>query len=485
MALGGLVVPRLHIKGRPLVFDSRLIVFAAALGCIPLSLLVYWPSVDDFFVSDDFGVLHAVRGRSALEVLYRAFSFPDFKPFDEATLSWRPSTDLYFYAMSPLGIHAQPYHLVNIIMHGFIAGLAVVLLWRLSGSVINGVATGALFTVAPTYDVGVTWVVEFGELIATASILAALIAYHVYLTANRGNRGACAAALSLAVLAALSKETVVVLLVLLPSVALLTLVSGTCRRTGREIALSLTAPFVVLLAYLTLLAIHQFMANDPTHQLGPNMAGRMWDYLRWIVLPYRHGSFILARSLLAGAFIAAGVLAIVLRRTLLAVLFAWVVVALLPFSGVSVMEPRYTYLATLPFIAFAICLAIEAWRNLLVHLNALSVVLLVALIACGLTASALRTRDNQAALATEAVHWESMLDATRTLCAELPAESHIFVVGAPYFDPYRLNTQAAVNLYYDRVNAAAVPELPPLAAFIEDKCVLQYDSQTRDYVRAE
>jgi hypothetical protein len=42
-----------------------------------------------------------------------------------------------------------------------------------------------------------------------------------------------------------------------------------------------------------------------------------------------------------------------------------------------------------------------------------------------------------------------------------------------------------LNLYYKQLNAATVTELPPLAVFIENKCVLQYDAAAQHYVRTQ
>jgi hypothetical protein len=96
---------------------------------------------------------------------------------------------------------------------------------------------------------------------------------------------------------------------------------------------------------------------------------------------------------------------------------------------------------------------------------------------------AVQVRDQQFYVTSQAAVYDQMIGDVRALCGEMAAGQHVFVVGGPVFDPYGLNVPAALNLYYDDVHAAALPELPPLAAFIEDKCVIQYDAATGTYAR--
>ena len=106
-------------------------------------------------------------------------------------------------------------------------------------------------------------------------------------------------------------------------------------------------------------------------------------------------------------------------------------------------------------------------------------------VVAALIVTPLRTRDQQAAFARESANYEQMVGGVRNLCGAMPPESFVYVVHPPYVDLWGVHTHAALNLYYHHVNAAAVAELPPLATVITKKCVIQYDWQTRQYVRTE
>jgi len=461
--------------------DQRILVYAAAVACVPLAFIVYWPAVNAFFMSDDFLVLRAVRDRSTWDVIVRAFSFPEASQLNEATLSWRPLTDLYFYAMSPLGIHAQPYHVINIALHGVVAGLGMLLVRRLSGSDAAAVATGFIFVVAPTYDYTVGWVVEVSELTIAICILGALLSYHSYLTSRRHSWRDYVLTCLLVTIAVLSKESALLLTVLLPSLALWAIAEKLSVRTRQEIARSLALPLLALALYAAVNQIRDASQDDPTRSIDIHMIDNAWYYLRWLVLP--NGQLGVAHAVLAISFLCAGAAALLMRRSTLTLLFCWTVVAFLPYTSIKLIELRYTYLAALPFVAFLACGCVEVVRHAPRKWQPFASALGACLVVAATVAGAIRSRDIQQSFAGEAAAYETAIDATRNLCGDLQADAYIYLINPPFFDAYGLNAPAALNLYYERVHAVAVPELPPLAAFIEDKCVIQYDATTQSYTR--
>ncbi len=465
--------------------EQRPLVYLAALACIPLAFLVYWPSVDAFFMSDDFLVLRAVRGRSTWDVIVRAFSFPEASPFNEATLSWRPLTDLYFYAVSPLGIHAQPYHVINIALHGVVGALGVLFVHRLTGASLTAVATGVVFVVAPTYDFTVGWSVEVSELTIAVCILGALLSYHAFLTSDRTGASLYAATCVFVAVGVLSKESVLLFAVLLPALTLWAQTSGVNRRSRSEVIRSLLLPLLVLAIYAVVIQVHDATQDDPTRSLGTHVIRNAWHYLRWLVLPYQDDRFGAARSVLAVSFLCLGFAAIAARRWTVAFFFVWTIAGFLPYTEIKIVELRYTYLATLPFVAFLACAGAEALEHLPRRCQPLIAATGVCLVIAATVVGAIRSRDIQRSFADQASAYEATINATRNLCGDLDAGSFVYLVDPPYFDAYDLNAPAALNLYYDHVHAAAVPELPPLAAFIEDKCVIQYDPATQTYTRVD
>ncbi len=465
-------------------FTANVGVFAAVAACLALAFIVYWPRLGDYFVYDDFFFLRAVRNHPFWEVTYRAFTFPEAKPFDEVTLFWRPLTDLYFYVAKVFGLHPEPYHAVNILLHGVVGGLLVVLVMRLTGSVVSGALSGVLFTVLPTYDVVVPWISQVSELLAAALMLGALISYHAYLVGEKPSRRYYAATVVFTGLALLTKESAVILVLLLPALAI-AVAPDRRRRSTREVLRSL-APLALLVAALAAVMLaHEYERGEGDYELGWHVAGNAWDYLRWLVLPYPQPATAV-RAVGAAAFLYLGVMALLLKERMLAFFVLWAVVALLPFSGFADrIEFRYTYQAALPFTAFVVCGAVTVLKGLPPRLVRPSAALFGVAVAVAVVVAAVRSRDQQDFLASQAAAHEAMVTSVRTLCGPMPSESFVYVVGPPFHDPDGVHTRAALNLYYDRVHGTSVPELPESAASIEPKCVVEYDPARGEYVRVE
>ena len=462
-----------------------LAVAGAALACIPLALIVYWPHLGDYFVRDDFQVLRVARDKSVWVVVYRAFTFPDFATFDEITLAWRPLTDLYFYAARIFGLHPEPYHAVNVVLHGMVGGLTVIFVWRLTSSVASGVVTGLLFTVAPTYDFAVTWISQGSEMFGAVLILGAFLAYREYLVSREPRRLYAIVTGLLAAMALLTKESTVMMLVLLPALAW-ALPPGQRRRSPREIGWSLAPVAALVGGYVLFIAIRESTQGGGGYELGAHMWRNLRDYLEWMMYPRDREANEAARTLGTVAFAAAVLAAFTLRQRALAFFGLWTIVALLPFTGFSIgIELRYTYLATLPFAAFVVTWTVMLLKTLprpgMFALGAA----LTALVLVALVVTPLRTRDQQAFLAGEAAAYEAMVQNVLELCGERPPGSHVFVLRGPYGDLFLRHTQAALNLYYTNINAARADEMPPLAGLIEDKCVIEYQQETGRYLRTE
>jgi hypothetical protein len=466
--------------------DHRLVVYLAAVSCIPLSFFVYWPRINDFFVFDDFLNLAAVRNHSFPAGMVRAFDFTVPRPMDPAIPSWRPLIDIYFYAAKPVGLHSQPFHAVNFALHGLVGALAVLLLFRLHRSTLAATATGVLFVVAPTYDYAVSWIGQASELLGYALILSALISYHVFLTSQRRYPGSAIVSFACVFFALLTKESTVILAVLLPALVL-AVPPDQLRRSGSEIRWSLGPPLVMLLVFVIAMQVaNELLMQTPDHFVGVHVAHNWWRFLEWLVLPHQPGELIAVREVLGTLFLLAGVASLVRRNRVLSFLFVWTAVAIVPFAMFDhAVEFRYAYLAALPFTAFVV-LGLEGLVQELPKRAAVpGYMLLVSALALAVIVAPMRTRDAQAGFAFQSHQYELMVDGVRNLCGQLQSGNSVYVAGSGIIDFFGHNVDTAVNLYYDRVHAVAVPELPPLAAFIEDKCVIQYDWETDSYRRVE
>ncbi|MEX2159305.1 MAG: hypothetical protein WEB04_07885 [Dehalococcoidia bacterium] len=464
---------------------DAIFVGVAMSACLVLSVAVYWPGVNGFFAFDDYFFLRAVRNHSFLGGMVRAFTFTRGEPFDEASPFWRPLIDIYFYAFKPFGLHAQPFHAVNIGLHGAVGALAVLLMWRLTKSSIVAAAIGLLFVVAPTYDFAVSWVAQVSELFGYALMLAALLCYTKYLTDRVHRPGYAAATFVLTFFALLTKESTMILAVLLPAV-LVAIPAADIHRTRRQLLSSLSAPITMIVAFGVAMELAELLVPQRLNSIGWHMPRNLWRYLEWLVLPYRPGDFLHAREVLAALFLLAGTFSVLQRQRVLGFLFVWTIAALAPFTGFDEwIELRYTYLAALPFVAFVVLGAATLARQAPRSMQMTAFAALAAAFLLALAVTPMRTRDQQSWFALQGQANEQMIDSVRSLCGPLPRDSFVYVVRPPYFDLYGQHTPAAINLYYDHVNAAVVEDVPALAAFITNKCVLQYDYSARRYVRLE
>ncbi len=465
------------------VSREGLFVALAAATCIPLAFAVYWPRIGDPFVYDDYIWLRAVRIHAPVDVIIRAFTFPSPHEFDQPTMFWRPLADIYFLAARPLGLHPSLYHAANFLLHGTVGALAVVFLWRLTGSRMSALISGLLFVVAPTYDFAVTWISQVSELMGSALMLAALISYHAHLTGERNSRVWYRVALVSVVCTLLSKESTIILLVLLPALAIC-LPEDLRRRSKDEIIRGLVPFGIAIAIFVAFTVANEYVAKNGAYRIGPHMFRNMRDYLRWMVFPYRFGEATTARTIGVALFLAMGCASALLRQRVLAFLALWSVVAVVPFSGFRFgIELRYTYLASLPFVAFLV-FAINAVLSALPRpLSRVATPAMVLVAAAILVVTPARTRAQQQFLIDEAFRYQQAIDSVRTICGPMAENSFVYLQNVPYRDLDDISVPAGINLYYYHVHV--VHELPPLAAFIRNKCVIQYDAQAGRYFKVE
>ena len=466
---------------------STVVVYAAALACVPLAFAVYWPTLGDYFLRDDFNVLRVARNRPFWEVIYRAFTYPEFEPFDEVTLAWRPLTDIYFLGARMFGLHPEPYHAVNILLHGLVGTLTIVFVWRLTASAASGVAAGLLFTVTPTYDFAVTWVSQVSEMFGALMILSALLVYLRYLRAGSPRALYVIATLIFTMLALLSKQSNVILVVLLPALAL-ALPAEQMRRSRPEIVRSLVPVAVMGVIFALAMLVRAYTGDDETYGPGTHMWSNLRDYLEWMVFPYPTETLDALRVAGSIAFVLLGAIAWLLRKRFIAFFAFWTLLALIPFTAFeSHIELRYTYQATLPFVAFVVAGVVASVKVLPRQLRAPCAAALVLAVGVALVVTPFRTNDQQGFIAQEAAGYKQMVSSVQDLCGPLRPRAFVFVVFGPYGDLFGKDTQSALNLYYDQVNAARVSVLPlsPLIQLVEEKCVIQYDPALARYVRTQ
>jgi tetratricopeptide (TPR) repeat protein len=162
-----------------------------AAGLVLLTLLAYWPALQNDFVGldDDLYVTNnpPVQHGLTLEGVQWAF---------QATRAsnWHPLTWLSHMADSEIyGSQAWGHHLTNVLFHAANAALLFWLLWRLTGFTWRCALVAALFAVHPLHVESVAWVSERKDVLSTCLGLIVFLLYRRYCEKPGGARMALVA----------------------------------------------------------------------------------------------------------------------------------------------------------------------------------------------------------------------------------------------------------------------------------------------------
>ncbi len=459
-----------------------------------LSLAVYWPLLDGFFVWDDFTWLRAAQNADVPATVRRAFTFPSATPFQRPTPFWRPLVDLYFIAgWRVFGEHATVWHVSNLVLHAANASLLAALSWRLTRSALVSVLAAALFAILPTYGFAVTWISSVTELLAAFYFLLALVLYTTFLQSARRPLFAYGGALAALLLALLAKESTISLpLVLVGLIVVVDPPRTMSEARSRTLEL---LPFVALtVAYVVFQYSQQYdsASSIGLYKIGGHAWRNLWSYLEWIMVPLmddRAPWVLWVKPIAASALLLAGCAAILLRNKVMGFAFIWILLALLPYlfflSGVF---SRYSYLAALPLSLFAASLAVLAGRWLRPRIGAFP-------LAGGLVVGALllgfllanETRGRHAWIDLQAELSDQLFHDVPALCGDLPPESTIYVQNSPVFDITRDRVIMALNVAYSDVfvTSAQGVEPPDAIAVAQFDCAVLYDVTFRQYTRLD
>ena len=190
--------------------DRRAAPWIAAL----VAILLHLPALRNEFVFDDRGVLLQNPLLTDLRSAPRILSAPYWNAPGLTGGLYRPVTTLSFALDRALARGFEPawFHGVNVLLHGAVAALVVLLALRLGLPSWAGLLAGGLFAVHPVHVEAVASVVGRSEILAAGFGLLAILAV-VAARRDPGRRGriaACAAPV-LFLLAMLSKESAFVL----------------------------------------------------------------------------------------------------------------------------------------------------------------------------------------------------------------------------------------------------------------------------------
>jgi tetratricopeptide (TPR) repeat protein len=273
---------------------------------------------------------------------------------------WHPLTWLSLMADVQLfGVRAAPMLLENVALHAANAALLLLLLAWLTGRLAESAFVAFVFALHPLRVESVAWVVERKDVLSTLLLLLAVLAYAVWVRAERRVAFlACAVCLALGLLVKPMLVTLPVLLLLLDYWPLRRLSRASLRARLVEklplFALALASSVATYVAQSgagavqTSIAVADRLANAAVGY-GRYVAMSLWPSGLAVFYPLRPVSTLAACGC-ALALLAAAALAWGLRARLpwLLVGFAWFVVGLLPVAGVlqaggQAVADRFTY----------------------------------------------------------------------------------------------------------------------------------------------
>jgi hypothetical protein len=301
--------------------------FGTVAGVGALVTLLFWSCRRYFFVTDDFALIEAARAPLSV-------GFPHhFTP--EPGGQYRPLAQYgYFWLVQDLfGLSAFAWHAANLVLHIVIVAIAVLLFRQILGDWLTTVSASVYFGIHSSLFLVFAWVAIAGEIWITLFALLSLTLYMQYL--YRGNLWLLFVASIACILALLSKEMAISVPVILVLAQVIFSPASSHIRGWRIWVGPSGIPFIVIfIGYLLLVRRVQGVpeAGPYAPQIEP---GAIWTYLTYLwwtldIARLSHFPGELVLVIVAGAFLALTVWAMVYRER--AVLFGlgWFTVGIGP-----------------------------------------------------------------------------------------------------------------------------------------------------------
>jgi 4-amino-4-deoxy-L-arabinose transferase-like glycosyltransferase len=460
---------------------SRLLSPATGLlAILLLTVVLYAPSLHDWFLADDFWFLRDSQTTGWGTWLAQSFDYRDPRPVPEFN-EYRPLYLVTFRAeYSLFGLNAVGYHAVNVAVHL----AAVVLLWfvarRLTQRTWAAHLASLIFALHFAYGDAVKWVVNGNTPMATALYLLAFLLFMKYTDAGPKRFWYYAGFLLSFVGALLYHQVTVPLSVVLPAWYFLLR-----RRPMDALRPASWLPFVPLaLVMIPYVAVNAWVREHYAYLAGGFQFGRhMYDnyvgYLSMSVYPTA-GKSSLWPHIAVITLLLSGALLTQWRWSWLSVFAVfWFYTALAPDS--VLIFGAFGRLLYLPGAALAILMTTAAMRlvdlasselpkallrplrqaaPVLALLAALAAAMLL-IKACSITASHYPQPDNTISKQAAANH--ALIDELRAAIPTIPSDGVLYVANPPFnlviFNDEPLDNM--VELYYGEVEVKSVPLKEP------------------------
>ena len=222
-------------------------------GIVVILTIIFWfSSLFYGFAQDDFIHLNISAANSLGDFLnfFNPFhQFPDiffFRPLP---------TQVHFFLMTKLfGLKALPFHIVSLIFHilnGFLFYLIIIKIWNNKKIAL---VSSILYSISAIHFLSLFYISSFQQIARTFYLFLAIYLYISSLRAERGNLFYLGSILAY-IAALLSKETSLVLPLLLPLLEILRRRGESIGKVLRENILSLVPFLGITIAYLIIRAI--------------------------------------------------------------------------------------------------------------------------------------------------------------------------------------------------------------------------------------
>jgi hypothetical protein len=139
---------------------------AALSSIVVISVVSYLPAVDNFFISDDFGLFTVIE---AAEKSPRWF-------FESTTEFFRLMSYFYFGACYWLfGLNSEPFYWAGIALHGVVSVLVYFLVWQWTRSSPSAWAAGVFFAAYERHQEAIMWISAANETILALNCVVFLL----------------------------------------------------------------------------------------------------------------------------------------------------------------------------------------------------------------------------------------------------------------------------------------------------------------------
>ena len=367
-----------------------------------LGLIVFGPSVNNYFVADDFTWLKWAGGAN-LERVVNNFYFSD-------GFFYRPLAKAYFFLIySFFGLHPNLYHLGSLAFHlGTTATLFITAL-LLSKKKAVAFLVGLLFLLFPLNAENIYWISSTSAMIAAFFLSLSFLSYFLFRSLkSQWGRFFYPFSLIFFILGLISHESAIVLPGLIVALEVFILSKGKIAKR-----FILIIPFVILIAnYLHLRTGSQAhgLSGDYNYNLVKlpfNVAGNLLGYLGLVFfgerfLPlYQHlRDGLRNNSLWTGVIIVPVAVTLIFfikrlwREKIFLFGLSWFVINLLPYLGLGNIAERYLYPAHFGLFLSASVLLVYFLEKIRINSRKLSIFILAFILVFSTIFLSVRSRQH-------------------------------------------------------------------------------------------